>query len=170
MTGKIDKIVFLDLDHVLTNITLDNSSFLSYDPSKYRLSPVNLKYLDKILEETNACVVIASNWRKFMPPNERWLFNGKWYNSILPEFKKKYRGSIIDVLPYEHGITKSEALELWFEDNMWFSKTKDKYAILEDDLQEGYQANPFFFKHLILTDSRVGLTEKDANKAISLLS
>ena len=34
--GKIDKIIFLDIDHVLTNTDLDNTSFRHLDPKKYR--------------------------------------------------------------------------------------------------------------------------------------
>ena len=59
MDGKIDKIIFLDIDHVLTNIDVDNTSFLSFDPSKYRLSKKNLENLDKILDSTGASIVVA---------------------------------------------------------------------------------------------------------------
>ena len=77
-----DKIIFLDLDHVLTNTDLDQSSFWSYDPEKYHLSTINLKFLDKILNKTNAKIVIASNWRRFIPPYIMWEFKGKQYRSL----------------------------------------------------------------------------------------
>lgn len=169
MSSKIDKIVFLDLDHVLTNTDVDCTSFLSYDPSKYKLSKANLKCLDKVLDATDASIVIASNWRKFKPPYTAWHFEGKWYQSILEPFKEMYRSKIIDMLPVEHGLTKCECLELWFEDNPWFSK-HGHYAILEDDLKEGYQQHLVHSKHLVLTDFRTGLTDADASKAISILS
>lgn len=168
--GKIDKIIFLDIDHVLTNTDLDNSSFWSFDPDKYRLSEINMKLLDKVLDATNAKIVIASNWRKFVPPHTQWEFKGKTYASTLEPFKRLYKSYIIDMLPPERHTTKCECLELWFEDNSWFSKTKDKYVILEDDLGEGYQNHLIYSKHLILTDYHVGLTENDADRAISLLS
>ena len=170
MDSKIDKIIFLDLDHVLTNTDIDNSSFLHLDPTKYHLSDINMRWLDKILNATEAKIVVASNWRKFTPPNTSWWFNGKWYPSILEPFKELYKNDIIGMLPPERHITKSECLELWFEDNLWFSKTKGKYVILEDDPKEGYQHSPIFSKHLILTDAHFGLTEHDADKAISMLS
>ena len=170
MNGKIENIVFLDLDHVLTNTMVDNTSFWSYDPSKYKLSTKNCEALDKILGQCNAKIVIASNWRRFEWPNIWWEFKGKRYCSILEQFKKLYNGIIIDMLPKDRHITKCEALELWFDDNRWFSKTNGKYVILEDDLQEGYQSHPIFCKHLILTDYRYGLTDDDANKAIEILN
>lgn len=168
--GVIDKIIFLDIDHVLTNTGIDNSSFRSLDPSKYRLSKVNLKWLDKILAATSAKIVIASNWRKFSPPNTRWLYDGKWYESTLEPFKELYRSYIIDMLPPKRHIPKSGCLDIWFESNKWFSKEEGKYAILEDDLREGYQDNATYAKHLVLTDYRYGLTEDDALRAVSILN
>ena len=169
MNDNIDKIVFLDIDHVLTNTDIDNTSFWSYDPSKYKLSKVNLSNLDKVLDTTGASIVIASNWRKFKKPYTAWHFEGKWYESPLEPFKEMYGSKIIDMLPVEHGLTKCECLELWFEDNPWFSK-HGHYVILEDDLREGYQRHLIYSKHLVLTDYHFGLTEADADRAILILS
>ena len=143
------KIVFLDIDHVLTNTDLDNTSFKHLDPSKYHLSEINLKFLDELLEKTKAKIVIASNWRRFKPPHLEWECCGKKFKSPLVGFKQRYSRHIFGELPPERHMTKSEALELWFEDNPWFNKAKSKYDILEDDLREGYQANLFFCKHLL---------------------
>ena len=170
MSEKIDKIIFLDIDHVLTNTDLDQSSFKYLDPSRYRLSKINLMWLDKILKQTGAKIVIASNWRKFTPPHTQWEYGGKLYASTLEPFKEMYKRHIIGMLPPERHINKCDCLELWFEDNPWFSKLKDKYVILEDDPREGYQTHLVYAKHLIMTDYHVGLTEEDADKAIALLS
>ena len=169
MNLGIDKIIFLDVDHVLTNTDVDSTSFLSYDPSKYKLSLANLANLDRVLDATGAYIVIASNWRKFKKPNTAWLFDGKWYESTLEPLKELYGSRIIDMLPVEHGLTKCECLELWFEDNPWFSK-HGHYVILEDDTREGYQKHLVYSKHLVLTDYHFGLTEADAEKAISTLN
>lgn len=168
MNLGIDKIVFLDIDHVLTNTDIDNTSFLSYDPSKYKLSEVNLVNLDKVLDSTGASIVVTSNWRKFKQPDAAWLFDGKWYESPLESLKERYGSKIIDMLPAEHGLSKCECLELWFEDNPWFSK-HGHYVILEDDLREGYQRHLVYSKHLIMTDRRFGLTKASADKAIAIL-
>ena len=168
MDGKIDKLIFLDIDHVLTNTDIDNTSFLSYDPDKYRLSEVNLSMLDKVIDSTGSSIVIASNWRKFKKPHTAWHFCGKTYESTLEPFKEMYGNKIVDMLPVEHGLTKCECLELWFEHNTWFSK-HGHYVILEDDIREGYQQHLVYSKHLVLTDRRFGLTEADADKAISIL-
>lgn len=167
---KNTPIIFLDIDHVLTNTDIDNTSFLNYDPTKYHISDYNLKYLNMILDKTNAKIVIASNWRKFTPPNTRWLYDGKWYESPLSKFQNDYKQYIIDMLPPERHITKAECLELWCEDHQdVFSKITSKYVILEDDIKEEYQNNIFFNKHLILIDYHTGLTENNAIKAIEIL-
>ena len=164
-----DKIIFLDIDHVLTNTDLDNTSFKHFDPLKYKLSKINLHWLDVLLSKSNTKIVIASNWRKFTPPHTQWEYRGKLYNSTLEPFKKLYSRYIIGMLPPERHLTKCECLELWFEDNEWFSKSKSKYVILEDDLREGYQSHLIYSKHLVLTDYHVGLTESDVSKALSIL-
>ena len=160
----------MDDDQFLTNTDLDNTSFLSFDPAKYMLSKINLKWLDKILDESDAKIVISSNWRKFIPPYIQWEYEGKRYSSILEPFKDLYKGCIIDMLPPIRYATKSECLELWFEDNAWFSKQHSKYVILEDDTREKYQEHPIFCKHLVLTNYHIGLSENDANKAIDILN
>lgn len=164
------KVIFLDIDHVLTNTRLDGSSFLMLDPTRYRLSPLNMRWLDKVLKETNAKIVIASNWRKFTAAIPYWTYNGKKYYSPLGKFKALYHKHIIGMLPPERHTTKSECLELWFEENPWLSKSKGNYVIFEDDVEEGYQESPFFIKHLVLTDYKVGLTEADAERAIAILN
>ena len=117
------KIIFIDIDGVLTNTDLDNTSFCHLDPSKYRLSKINLALLDKLLDATKAKLVISSNWRKFKPPHTRWLHMGKFYDSTLEPFKEMYRDFIIDMLTIEHHALKSDCLELWFEDNPWIKKS-----------------------------------------------
>lgn len=164
-------LIFLDIDHVLTNTDIDNTSFLNYDPNKYHLSKHNLKHLDMILDKTCAKIIIASNWRKFKEPNDKWLYDGKWYKSPLSTFKESYNNYIVDMLPPERHMTKADALCLWCEDNNdKFSMKNDRYVILEDDIREEYQLHPYFSKHLVLTDYHYGLTENDAINAIKILN
>jgi hypothetical protein len=163
-------IIFLDIDHVLTNTDVDDTSYLNYDPSKYSLSEYNLKNLDKILDASGAKIVIASNWRRFVPPRNSWLYNGKHYMNQLPKFRERYSDYIIDDLPHDRYLNKSEALELWCEYHCEnFSKAKDRYLILEDDIREGYQDNVNFRKHLVLTDYHYGLSENDVKKSFEIL-
>lgn len=169
MENKPDKIIFLDIDHVLTNIDLDSTSFMHFDPEKYRLSEINLKFLDKLLGESGAKIVIASNWRKFSPETPYWIYGGRRYYSPLDAFKERYGRHIVGLLPPDRRINKSQALSLWFDCNGWFSKTTGKYVILEDDPDEGYQDDAIYAKHLVMTDPRFGLAEADVGKSLRIL-
>lgn len=169
MENRPDKIIFLDIDHVLTNTSLDNTSFLHLDPAKYRLSEINLKILDKLLEKSGAKIIIASNWRKFSFDIPYWVYGGKRYYSLLNAFKERYGNYIVGALPPDRHINKSQALSLWFEDNSWFSKTTGKYVILEDDPDEEYQDDIIYAKHLVMTDPKFGLTEDNLAEALRIL-
>ena len=170
MDSQCSKVIFLDIDGVLTNTAIDGTSFLSLDPSKYKLSRHNLKLLDKVLESTSAKIVIASNWRKFSDLDPVWHVDGKDFYSTLVPFKKMYAKHIIGMLPPKRHMTKCACLDLWFESNTWLPKQHSKYVILEDDESEMYQDNAVYSKHLVFTDYRYGLTMQDASKAIVLLS
>lgn len=170
MESKASKVIFLDIDGVLTNTDIDGTSFKHLDPSRYKLSEHNLKILGKVLEQTGAKIVITSNWRKFTGPDPVWHFGGKDYHSTLVPFIQMHSKHVIGMLPPERHISKCDCLELWFEDNPWLSKSKGKYVIFEDELSEMYQENLEYAKHLVLTDYHYGMTEQDASKAIALLS
>lgn len=164
------KIIFLDIDGVLTNIDLDQSSFEVAEPEKYHLSKENLQWLDMVLRETGAKIVIASNWRRFRWPNIFCFMRGAFYKSTLEHLRELYPNDIIGELPTARGITKSEALWLWFAEAEYESRDAGRYVILEDDISEGYQDYDVFKKHLILTDKQIGLTKADALRAIEMLN
>ena len=169
--AKDIKLCFLDIDGVLTNID-DKSSYLCEDPSTYRISETNLKNLMYVLEyDPSVRIVISSNWRRFEGDNPAWSYNGKTYYGCLPNLRKILKKWIIGDLTHERHLTKSEALDLWFEDNDWASKSKSKYVILEDDVwREGFSTHPLFYKHTIETSRQTGFTKNDAKKALTLLA
>ncbi len=169
MKCKPTSIIFLDIDGVLTNTDIDDTSFLSFDPSKYRLSAFNMSVLDTLIEASGAKIVVASNWRRFTPPNTSWRLNGKDYASTLEPFKHMYKDDIIGMLPPDRHCTKAECLSLWFSKNPWISKRDGSYVILEDDASEGYQLDPDYAKRLVMTNFHYGLTQADAQQALEIL-
>jgi len=169
MTSPASQILFLDIDGVLTNVQ-DGSSYLCGNPKTYGISEANFILLKKILQaHPQAKIVISSNWRRWEDPNPSWVYNGQTFYGALPKLRKRLSKKIIGDLTHERHLNKTEALELWFEDNEWLSKTSGKYVILDDDWREGYQAHPIFSKHLVFTDWRLGLVEDDAARAIEIL-
>ena len=164
------KICILDIDGVLTNVE-DGSSYLCEDPKTYRISEKNLKNLLFVLEkEQKTKIVISSNWRRFEGDNPAWIYKSEIYYGCLPYLRRLLKNWIIGDLTHERHLSKAEALELWFEDNDWISKTKDKYVILEDDVeQEGFSMHPIFYKHTIKTSRITGFTNDDARRALMIL-
>lgn len=165
-----EKVLFLDIDGVLTN-TKDGSSFLCGDPSTYRISEKNLTNLMTLLEkEPKLKIVISSNWRRFEGDDPAWTCMGKTYHGCLPKLRKILKKWIIGDLTHERHLNKAEALELWFEDNEWMSKTQSKYVILEDDTwREGFLMHPIFYKHTIETFKETGFTQEDVKRALVVL-
>lgn len=166
------RILFLDLDGVLTNTEIDQSSYLCEDPSRYKISKYNLDNLLSVLKKfDDTRIVISSNWRRFDSKNPLWEYKGKTYFGLLPETRKILKKWIVDDLPHDRHITKSEAMELWFEDNSWFKKNSltNKYVILDDDWREGYLEHPIFSKHLVYTDVKYGFDQNDIEKACRIL-
>lgn len=165
-----DKIIFIDIDGVLTNVE-DESSYLCGKPERYRISEKNMNNLMKILSNDlkRTGVVVASNWRRHAD-TALWSFEGKKYQNQLPRFREMLGNLIVGDLPHDRPLTKSEALELWFEDNEWMSKRTGKYVIFDDDLREGYQEHPLFSKHFIYTNWAFGLENYDVDHALKILS
>lgn len=167
------RFVMLDIDGVLTNVE-DGSSYLCGDPSTYRISERNLANLMTVLNADPATkVVVSSNWRRFDD-------DGKWsycrfgsvhaFKNQLPRLRQLLSKWIIGDLTHERHLSKSEALELWFEDNLWASKTHGKYVIFDDEPEaEGFSMHPIFYKHTIKTGVDNGLTKEDAARALAIL-
>lgn len=165
-----EKVLFLDIDGVLTN-TEDSSSYLCENPKTYRISEKNLENLMLVLKsDPSIKIVISSNWRRFEGDHPCWEHNGEIYYGCLPKLRKILKKWIIGDLTHERCLTKSEALELWFEDTDWMSKKNGKYVILEDDVwREGFSNHPIFYKHTIETSRATGFTREDVKRALEIL-
>ena len=165
-----EKVIFIDIDGVLTNVE-DGSSYLCGNPSTYRISEKNLENLLLVLKaEPQTRVVISSNWRRFEGDHPAFEYNRKIYYGCLPKLRWMLSKWIVGDLTHERHLTKSEALELWFEDNSWLSKKFGKYAILEDEpFAEGFSSHPIFYKHTVKTNKQIGFSREDVEKTLSLI-
>ena len=147
-------ILFLDFDGVCNSFA--EGSYLTHEPDKYG---VDLEIIDRIKEicsSRRASIVISSNWRRF-EPDGYWVYNGNKYFNPLPGLYDLLGDRIIGTLTKERYLSKSEALELWFEDNEDF---KGKFAILDDDPREGFQNSIVLNRNFWMTNPRFGLTER----------
>ena len=59
------KIIFLDFDGVCTSMLETPGSYLNHDISDYGPSSQCMDLLKKLCRETNAKIIVSSNWRNY---------------------------------------------------------------------------------------------------------
>jgi hypothetical protein len=160
---KSGNILFLDFDGVCNSFK--EGSYLTHEPDEYGPDMDIIERIKEICSLRHAKIIISSNWRRF-EPDGYWVYNGKNYFNPLPNLCRILGDRIIGTLTTERFITKSEAIELWFEDHEDFH---GKYAIVDDDPREGFQYNFKLMKNFWHTTPKYGLTEKIKEEIIDHL-
>lgn len=163
------KLIFLDIDGVLN--TRDWHSRMTKDTPRdefgWVFDPVAVENLGHIIKETGAAIVISSSWKFLGMAKLREM----WKIRNLP-------GTLLDITPntvsdevllnanldeMELGVCRGNEIK------EWLSRHKGEvsnYVIIDDfdDLLPEQE------NHVVLTDSLIGITEWDAEKAIRILN
>ena len=165
----MNKVIFLDIDGVLN--TKEFHSKMTKDTPKdefgYAFDPVAVANLAHIIEETGAVIVISSSWKFYGVTRLREM----WKLRNLP-------GRVLDITPNTISDdillnANLEEMELGVcrgnEIKEWLSKHQGKvsnYVIIDDfdDLLPEQE------DHAVITDTLIGITEWDSNKAIMILN
>ncbi len=149
------KALFLDIDGIMN----------SEDYAVYRIKSKKLDsdqfideravvFLNYIIEETGAEVVLSSSWRG----------NANETQKRLEECGFKYK--ITSVTPYCASRIRGEEIKAWIDDYEKDHEPLESYAILDDDrdmLEEQ-------IRHFVYCDNRHGLTTRECYKAIDILN
>ena len=167
----MSKVIFLDIDGVLNTERQHNrcvEAGLAYvDNFGYAFDPVSVANLKKIVDEVGADIVISSSWKFWGLSTMQKL----WTNRELP-------GKLIDVTPnnvsdemllsvdldlMDLPAGKGSEIKEWLETK---GQQVTHYAILDDlpDMLPEQQS------HFVQTDPRIGITEDDADRVISILT
>ncbi len=168
MNEKMKKIVFLDIDGVLN--TRDWHSRMTKDTPRdefgWVFDPVAVENLAHIINETGANIVVSSSWKYLGMTKLKEM----WDIRNLP-------GDLLDITPntisdeillnanldeIELGVCRGNEIK------EWLSKHKGEvsnYVIIDDfdDLL------PEQMCHAVITNTLIGITESDAEKAIKIL-
>lgn len=139
------KIIFLDVDGVL-----------NFRNSQSKVEDEKVKLLKHIVDETNAQIVLSSDWRY-------WLNTDDEDVDLLIRTLSKYRIEIMSSTPItKHGYRGAEIYQ-WI--NEWQGETIEKFVILDDrnDMKP-------YMDRLVQTDFNYGLVKKDTKIAIKLLN
>ena len=163
------KVIFLDIDGVLN--TQDWHSRKTNDTPRdefgWVFDPVAVENLAHIIKETGASIVISSSWKFLGLAKLREM----WKIRNLP-------GIVLDITPNtisDELLLNANLDEMKLgvcrgnEIKEWLSKHKGEvsnYVIIDDfdDLL------PEQDDHVVLTDTLIGITEFDAEKAIAILN
>lgn len=168
---KMRKIIFLDIDGVLAT-----PEYLK--DGQWALNPEKQKLFAQVLAETNADIVLSSSWRqntleetKTHMDNEGFLFTDKLVGITIRAYQWMERGTGIHL-----SIPRGVEIKQWIDANIHSDNGKNwnrqklgkdyTYVILDDEGDMLLEHEDNFVK----TDSEIGLTENDIQKAILILT
>lgn len=169
----MEKIIFLDFDGVLN--TEHYQRFLSYQGKAWKdeygalFDPEAVLQLRRIVEATNADIVIESSWKFYGLEAMQEM----WKERNLP-------GKILDITPSSVsdswlltanlddidpalGHCKGMEIASWLSDN---ASKEARYVIIDDECVIMESQSP----HFLLADPYNGITAEIADKAISILN
>jgi len=148
------RIIFLDFDGVLNS----NRYIRSCGGTGLALDPECLKQLKKIVDATDAKIVLTTSWR------EHWEQDEEKCDPIgkeICEIFSKYQLSVLDKTPFLTSGRESE-IESWLDAH---SETKT-FAVLDDRFLD----SPRIRGHFVKTDAYIrGLEKMGAEKAVRIL-
>lgn len=158
------KVIFLDIDGVLTSVN-----------RRMKLDPDNIARLGKILEATEAKLVISSSWRRHkLEDTIALLADTQEFNHGGVEFPycDKIVGHTLRLYAFcpadeEKHYLSARGLEIkrWLKDHAEKLGVTN-YLILDDDSDMLLEQ----VRHFIKTDTYKGLSNKNVDKAIKILN
>lgn len=165
------KIIFLDIDGVI-----------STQKSNYTLDKDACDLLGKIIDATDARIVISSSWRKNTVEDTKSYFTtiGHFVPFLFP-YADRIIGVTIRAYAYimqgvHLGIPRGVEIKQWIDTHIHSDNGKDwyykeigvdfNYVILDDDSDMLLEQA----EHFIKTDTYLGLSENDVEQAIKILN
>lgn len=152
------KVIFLDIDGVL-----NESDYRKEMMSKGHISVVlqqeQLVLLKRIVDATEASIVLTSSWRKFWRNNECVDSAGQ----IIVKALDEHDLFIIDKTPIIRAGSRSNEVEAWLKNKPYVSQ----YVILDDN---DYSWSRKLRTHWIQCPAATGLTTHLAERAIDVLN
>lgn len=148
--------IFLDIDGVLNSSQFRLEGLHRRDYSVL-IDPEKVMLLKKIVEETEASIVLSSSWSKFWE-QDPVDGAGKRINAALAE----YGLAVSAKIPQIRGATGSQEIEAFLQKYPYVVN----FAILDDNDHDWSRR---LRSHWVETDSSVGLSAKTVSLAIDVL-
>lgn len=167
----MEKIIFLDIDGVLAIPSCLKDGM-------WALSDEKQKLLGKILDETDAKIVLSSSWRyatlektKEHMESKGFLFNDKLIGVTIRAYHYLEKGTGIHL-----SIPRGVEIKQWIDTHIhsdngknWERKKVGKdftYVILDDDRDMLWEQKA----HFLNTNSETGLTNDIVERAVAILN
>lgn len=96
------KVIFLDFDGVVTAKNGTPGSYMTHGPGEYGSTPVCVDRLMKLVKDSEAKIVISSNWRKFDVDGPGSIWKNPRYGDVknpLPKFIPALGDAYLESLP-----------------------------------------------------------------------
>ena len=163
---KMNTVIFLDIDGVLNSKFWENDNQREISEGKHVDSEM-VKRFAAFVKKTNAYVVLHSGWRfwfdEHMNPKR---LESELLVKTLNEAGISIYGKTPDLTTEEIRRSKKFSLVKADEIIMWLKENPVDNWVVFDDLN---LKNNIIEKHQVRTDADFGLTDKDIEKAYSLL-
>ena len=150
------KIIFLDIDGVLN--TEYYQCLLQFQGKQWQdeygafFDPQTVEQLKRIVDATDAEIVIESSWKYLGLEAMKKL----WAVRRLP-------GKVIDITSSQNNTGKGEEIEEWLSK---YAIPETRYIIIDDE----YVVLDSQIAYFIWTNPYEGLTEDQANRSITILN
>lgn len=156
------KVIFLDVDGVLNS---NYSHSISTNEKGWmwdEISDFHLEKLKRIVDETDAKIVLSSSWRVYHP-----ILTGETEITdellkVLVEKFEKLGLSIYDVTPELRLQIRGNEIMEWINRHSEVSN----YVIIDDEYEFRYEQEPFVVRTTMIN----GLTDELSDLAISILN
>lgn len=149
-----ERFIFLDIDGVLNSEHTRFVPSCGYGPATWDGIDYHCVHrLNKIVEETNANLILSSSWKIYKPLEYCEKHLQKYgLNFLIKERTRNFKGS-------NHG----REICHWINKNSW----RIKSFVVLDDLERVYGWG--FDDRIVLTSDSTGLTSENAKRAVEIL-
>lgn len=144
------RVLFLDVDGVLNSVKWLSTKDAT-DDIKERIDPLTVEKVNRIVHETGATVVLSSSVK------DQLGISGA--NHILKGCGAEFELSSCTPTLIDSFSDRQEEIAQWLE-----NQNITAFAVLDDD------DLPDFKDHHVQVDYNIGLTNEDAEKAVTILS
>jgi len=155
---KFDKVIFLDIDGVIATTREHNMTHLAKTyVTKYNVYPFNpkaVKVLNEILEETQATIIMSSDWKLYFDLEQLAdIFEINGVNQapklVTSDFYKKHKGKELEDI-------RTIEIKAFLEEHQ-----VDNYIVVDDlDMSEGFGDRFFLCGDSFEGIKKTGLKDK----------